>query len=405
MSTPTANSVSFSISRLVAADGGSVPKERHQTPKLQQTKRGVWFIRPWVDVVSNGRIERAKRTIPIGTMGKREAQSKMREIMETVNRADYVITSQINFGRFLQEYQTLHVEKLSVSTRAKYGNHLKNHIRPAFESMRLCDLEPLLVQKWLDAKGEGGGALSWATCTDLRNILSSIYAKAIEWGRWKDRNPIEFVHAGRKRAAREQRKLTDDQTRRLLAALPPDVRLMCCTGLFCTLRVSEMLGLQEKHLDFAAGVIQVRQRFYRGDLDIPKNDKARRDVPMGYLADELKRICKGDPERFVFQVETRPQWGRKIAICRDDRDINQHFLRQAAKDLGFYWQGFGWHSLRREAVTTLGSILGPNATMRLAGHSTADMSLHYTLADQQAQEAAIRQRQEILIGKTGEKIN
>lgn len=57
--------------------------------------------------------------------------------------------------------------------------------------------------------------------------------------------------------------------------------------------MSEILGLQEKHLDFANGTILVRQRYYRGDLDEVKNQKARRDVPMGYLADSLKAACKG----------------------------------------------------------------------------------------------------------------
>ena len=231
------------------------------------------------------------------------------------------------------------------------------------------------------------------------------FTKAIEWGRWKDRNPMERVHVGRKRAAREQRKLTDDQTRRLLSALPYNVRLAACVCLFCTLRVSEVLGLQEKHLDFANRLIRVRQRFYRGDLDEPKNDRARRDVPMGYLADDLKTLCKGDPERFVFQIETHPAWGKKTAICRDDRDLNQHFLRLAAKDLGFYWIGFGWHALRREAVTAIGSVLGIGQAMKMAGHSTADMSVHYTLSDQVAQENAVRARQETILDKVGAKVN
>ena len=39
----------------------------------------------------------------------------------------------------------------AASTRAKYSNHLKNHIRPAFGALMLCDIEPLLVQRWLDA--------------------------------------------------------------------------------------------------------------------------------------------------------------------------------------------------------------------------------------------------------------
>jgi integrase len=246
--------------------------------------------------------------------------------------------------------------------------------------------------------------LSWATKTDLRNIMSSIFTKAIEWGRWKDKNPIEAVHAGRKRSAREKRKLTEDQTRRMLSALPYELRVACCVSLFCTLRISEVLGLQEKHLAFDRGVIEVRQRFYRGDLDVLKNEAAMRDVPMGYLATDLKALCQNDPERFVFQIPTAPEWGKKQAICRDDRDLNQHFLRPAAKALGFYWLGFGFHALRREAVTAIGSVLGIGQAMRMAGHSTADMSLMYTLNEQGAQDAAIRARQESIIGKSGAKV-
>jgi integrase len=401
MSFSPQNSVDLSLARLLGAGGETVPKERYQQPTLQQTKRGVWFIRPWVDVVTPDGVIRQKKTVPIGAMGKREATKKAGEVMQTINRADYVVTSQIIFGRFLEEYERLHVDRLAASTQGKYRSHLKNHIRPAFAEMMMCEVgNTLHVQKWLDAK-----TLSWAAKTDIRNILSSIFTKAIEWGRWKDRNPIEAVHAGRKRAAREKQKLTDEQTRRLLAALPPDVRLLCCVCLFGTLRISEAFGVQEKHLDFERGLIQIRQRFYRGDLDVTKNEAAIRDVPMGYLVDDLKRIVMGDPERFVFQVKTRPEWGRRESACRDDRDIHQHFVRPAAVALGFYWPGFGWHSLRREAVTALGSILGTNATMRLAGHSSADMGLLYTLPDQQAQDAAIRARQEAIIGKTGEKVN
>jgi integrase len=393
----------FSLSRLLGGSGENLPRERYQEPTLQQTKRGVWFIRPWVDVIRDGKVKRALKTISIGAMGKREAQSKSREIMQTINRADYMITSQINFGRFMEEYLTMHVERLAASSREKYKSHLRKHIRPAFDNLMLCEIQPLLVQQFLDAKGKAG--LSWSTCTDIRNILSSIFTKAIEWGRWKDINPIERVHCGRKRAVREQRKLTDDETRRLLAALPPDVRLACCVGLFCTLRVSEILGLQEKHLDFSRGLILVRQRYYRGDLDEPKSQRAVRDVPMGYLANALKSLCMGDLNHFVFEIRTHEKWKGAPRTCRDDRDINQHFLRPAAKEVGCYWQGFGWHALRREAVTSISAALGTNQAMRMAGHSSADMSAHYTLADRYAQDTAVRARQEEIMGKTGEKIN
>lgn len=410
MSAPytTANSLSFSLGDLLGCAGEKMPKERYQEPTLQQTSRGVWFIRPWVDkLLPDGKLGRAKETIPIGAMGKREAQAIAREKMRTINKADYVITSQIPVGAFLDEYLKLHVEKLSPGAKGKYTSLIKNYIRKRFGDQRMMDLQTLPVQSWLDTfaqpKENGEPRLSWATRTDIRNVLSSMFSKAIEWGRWKDRNPIEHVHAGRRRAAREKRKVSDDDMRKLLASCPHDVRLAVCVGLFCTLRVSETLGLQEKHLDFERGVIQVRQRWYRGHLDQPKNDNAKRDVPMGYLAGDLKAICTGNPERYVFEIKTHRE-RKSPTICRDDRDLNQHFLRPEAKRLGFYWKGFGWHAFRREAVTAISASIGIGQAMKLAGHAKADMSLLYTMADHQTQDAAIKARQSALIGETGEKV-
>jgi integrase len=368
--------------------------------------------------------------VTIGTMLKREAQAKAREIMSTINRSAYVITSQIRLEEFVREYMVMHVEALSASTQGKYKNHLNNHILPAFGERMLCEIDTVLVQQWLNAKGAPvepakadqplglkwadianakvkakGEGLSWATRTDIRNVFSSIFTKAIEWGRWKDRNPIEHVHAGRKRAVREQRKLTTEETTRLLAALPFDVRVACAVALFCTLRISEILGLQEKHLDFANNRILVRQRFYRGDLDVPKNQASVRDAPMGHLSTELRALCQGDPERYVFQIQTYVGRDKKPRIVRDDRGINQHFLRKAAKGLGLYWKGFGFHAFRREAVTAINARLGIAQAMKLSGHSKADMSIHYTLLDEQALDRVTRERQEEILGKPTGKVN
>jgi integrase len=394
----TCNGTVFSIARLLGG-GESMPKPRYQLPSIFQTKQGSYFIRPWVDVLTKEGLKRIKKTITLGPpqMGKRKAIAVRNQVMEKLNRSDYVIQSQILVSDFLIHYKNTHFETLAASTRAKYRIHLKNHIEPAFEHLMLCEVSTRLVQDWLQKKEDDG--LSWATRTDLRNILSSIFTKAADWGHWSEPNPIERVNVGRRRAVREKRKLTDDQTRRLLAALPFEVRIMCCTALFCTLRISEILGIQEKHLNFEAGAIQIRQRYYRGDLDVPKSEKAMRDVPMVHLAGELKRLCLGDPERFVFKIKTRPQWGRALSTTRDGCDILQYFVRPAAKALGFHWPGFGFHALRREAVTAMGASLGISQAMTLAGHSSVDQNLLYTLEDKIAQDRAIRDHQERILGK------
>jgi integrase len=164
---------------------------------------------------------------------------------------------------------------------------------------------------------------------------------------------------------------------------------MAMLALFSTLRISEVLGLRWKHFDFASGLVCVRERYWRGDLDVPKNDRASRDVPMGRLTDEFARIYPGAEaaEEFVFTIRTIH------GSTRDDRSIRRYFLRPIAERLGIYSPGFGFHSLRREAVTALAARADPFQAMRAAGHSTMSTTLLYVLSDCGRQEAAIRSAQ------------
>src|SRR5262249_35826002 len=145
-----------------------------------------------------------------------------------------------------------------------------------------------------------------------------------------------------------------------------------------TLHISEVLGIQERHLNFFTGVVEIRQRYYRGDVDATKTDGSTRDVPMGHLAPLLKTHVTGDPNRHAFRPE------------------DHHKLGYYARKLGIKWRGLGGHSLRREAVTDMNARLGTTAAMKLAGHSSVDQSLNYTLADRAAQENAVKARQEAL---------
>ena len=125
---------------------------------------------------------------------------------------------------------------------------------------------------------------------------------------------------------------------------------------------------------------------------------------MGYLTRDLKRLCSGDPDHFVFGVATTPGHRRndggtpKSRICRDDRDIHQHFLRPAAKALGVYFPGFGFHSLRREAITNISREAGIEQASLMAGHSKLDMTLLYELADLEQQKKASMAYHERLLG-------
>ena len=224
---------------------------------------------------------------------------------------------------------------------------------------------------------------------DLRNILSSIFSKAEDWGYWTEkRNPAERSTVGKKRVKREKRILADDQVRHLIAALPAKVQLLVKVADSTGMRISEILGLRWKHVDLVNGWVLVRERYYRGDQDVTKSEKSVRDVPLGYLIDDLRLLKAAgvSDESFVFD--------RGDGKPYDDRGLLQHFIRPAAKALGFYFEGFGFHSFRRENNTKMQEE-GASAieAQRHLGHSRPEMTAEYTILQKQRHEDLVKRVQ------------
>jgi integrase len=394
---------------------------RVQDPDIFVTegKHPQWYIRPFIDTFDReGNPAKRQTRIYLGRcdeVGKRAAITKKNEILARVNRSQVVLQSQLKFGELLDYYLEQYVRapgRLAVPTQGNYERLIKSHIRPAWEDTPLGQMRGIEVERWLAEKAkprvaEADGVqkikagMAWHTRNDIRNLMSGIYTQARKWGLWKGENPIEFVNAGKKETARPPRKLTLDETRRLLDALPSDVRVLCEVALYCTLRISEILGLTWRHIDFVRGLILVRQRFYRGDIGECKTERSVRDVPMGDLAITLAALYPGSghEDEFVFSVKTHVGRYKTPKTCRSDQDINQHFMRPVAKALGVYWVGFGFHAFRREAVTAMAPSLGTFQVGRMAGHSRPDMSMDYTLQDHAAQERAVREMQARMRGE------
>ncbi len=160
------------------------------------------------------------------------------------------------------------------------------------------------------------------------------------------RNPTTRTVLGRKQWKRERRILSDDQFRLLLAALPTHIQLMVWTAVSTGMRVSEVLGLRWRSVDLDRGLVSVIERYYRGDADEPKTERARRELPLGCLMEAYRRHKPADAkgDGYVFEKDGNPL---------DDRAIPKDFIRPAAKRLGFYSSGFGWRSFRRQNLTRI----------------------------------------------------
>lgn len=405
-------------------------RRRYQNPVLQTTdaQKPKWYVQYWKDVLGIDkkwkRIQDREYFGFCDEVGVNEAKRRRAAFLDTINREVYKLQSHVNFKDFVSTvYIPKHVQvDLGSNSQKKYLSLLHNHIVPAFGRFKLCDIDTEMIADFLALKAdpiiwEKGGkethkpGLSWATRTDMRNIISGIYTWAADHGYWSDhdRNPAERASAGKKRAVREKRILTEEQTLKLLAALREDIRLIVQTALDLGPRISEILGLRWKFVDLNTGWIKIEKRWSRGDEDVTKTEGSVREAPLGNLIEDYRRLgltsgaatldagryAIAKPERFLFE---RPSADGEPW---DDRIIHNRHLRPAAIALGFYFPGFGFHSLRRTNSTNRQEIGGMSSieTALSLGHSKPDMTLKYTVLQRKRNEDAVRAIQDHRIGK------
>ena len=79
----------------------------------------------------------------------------------------------------------------------------------------------------------------------------------------------------------------------------------------------------------------------------------------------------------------------------DDRSLQKYYLRPAARALGVYYEGFGWHAFRRQNLTLLqqegGTVTEAQAQ---AGHSRPQMTGEYTIDDLSRRQKLVLRVQE-----------
>jgi integrase len=404
---------------LQSLTGGSHLKIRVQHPKVHERKdRGnyYWFFRYREDEVQpDGTVKTTRRFHIIapsrgekGITLKQANLERDRFLLErnaAPTRVEAAIQAvamandpgQIIFGRLAELWRASYVEKntagrplVAKPTREKYLSHLEHHILPRWKDARLADLRAAVILGWLQEE-----ATSWHMMADLRGVMSGIITKAIEWEIIPETfaNPIHRVKLPKKWEVREKRILSEEQTEIVLARLDePGNLLICETCLDTGTRISEVTGLKIKYVDLEKGTIQIAERNWRGDIDVPKTDKSKRILALGGLTPRYRTWIENldcrDPDAWVFPQENdqnQPRW---------DSGVRQT-LKRAAAALNLDFPGFGPHSLRRANITWRQQVGATSIeASRIAGHTKTKVTDEYTLVPLKRQEDLTRRIQE-----------
>jgi integrase len=405
---------------LLTLTGGIRLKKRVQHPKVHERKdRGTyyWFFRYWHDEFRpDGTIKSSRKFHMIGpsrgenALGKRQAENERDGFLASLNaaptRSEAAVASHqpleagaIIFGKlaelWLKDYVDNPKVKLAEPTREKYRSRLENHILPRWKDVRLAEMRTKDLLDWLQQ-----GCTSWHMMIDLRNIMSGIFTRAQEWEILDETfaNPMRRVKVGRKWKVRPDRILTDEETADVFSRLPDPHLLICETCLSTSTGISEVVGLQLKHVDLQRGTIKIMQRHCRGDVDEPKTKNRKRLLALVELVDryELWARSQGitNPNDWLFRQDddrTKPMWDSGVRKA----------LKKAAQEAGCDFPGFGLHSFRRANIT-LRQEEGASSIEAsiIAGHATVSMTGEYTVIQLKRQEELTRAIQQRLRAAT-----
>ena len=299
----------------------------------------------------------------------------------------------VPFGRLARIYMSGYLGRrdyVAEPTRQKEELYIREYLIPRWGTEIAEHILPTAVEDWLHTAFG-----SWWTMHGVRGIMNRIYRHAEGHGLWPEGRPSPAARArlGRKRNKGVRRILSFDETARVLARLTQPYRLVIQTCIATGARISEVLGLQWKHVDIAAATIRIEQRVWHQEIALPKSENSRRVLGLGDLAAQFAGRAlpeKAADESFVFAQKRdpgKPLWDSGV------RDA----LHQAAKAERCDFPGLGPHSFRRANITWRQEVGGSAIeASKIAGHSALHMTSEYTFVTPERQNELTRRIQERL---------
>lgn len=144
--------------------------------KKTVTRKGKEYIY-WEARITTGRDPGTGKQIQRSFTGKtqKEVREKMQAAAVAVNAGTYVAPQKMTVGQWIDIWSTDYLIGTKPATIKIYKNNIKNHIKPALGAVRLSDLRPHMVQKFINEMN-----LAPASVRLAYKVLHRALEKAVE---------------------------------------------------------------------------------------------------------------------------------------------------------------------------------------------------------------------------------
>jgi len=334
------------------------PRYQHGFFSRHKRKKGpeVWVYR-WREIDANGRLK--MRAFVVGPVTQYSTETAAWKAVSTlrldINHHTFRPEGQPEtFEQLVEHYRMIELdlekesERKVRQTKQTYGVYLKTRIVPRWGGQPFREIKAVTVERWLGSIDD----LSNGTKAKIKGVMSEVFQHAIRYGWLNDgENPMFAVRQSTKRM-RVTEPLEAAEFRALILELPHKMRVIGIVAATTGLRISEVLGLKWKDIDWKTLQMDVTRSVVDGVIGKCKTETSRRPVPIDELtAEELlawkQETAYAEPEDWVFASERvqgrMPPWADTLL----DR-----FLQPAAKRAGIAkWVGF--HTFRHTYSTLL----------------------------------------------------
>ncbi len=282
----------------------------------------------------------------------------------------------LTFGDYAEEWlpQRTAARGLKPKTVSEYRRYLDRLILPHLGSVRLKDIEPVMIRSWLRTLNPGTPRLNHHAYVLVKGIL----ATAVE-------DQLLAANPCREKVRRPARTIGEPATLQelamLVAALPERLQLMVELAAWCALRFGEVAELRRGDVDLEQGVITITRAVQWVDgeklVAAPKAGSARVVAFPPHLAAKI--------ERQVVQFAQPGRNGLLFATVNGGQyrppTFHQAYFRRAREAAGR--PDLRFHDLRHTGAT-LAAMSGATLAELMArlGHSSVQAALAYQHAAQ-----------------------